>query len=87
MSQCTNYTIRSNIDAESIVENYDVLALVIDEIVDQGVILETDPITVVQRVSKAPAEDVVQMDFSNQGVNQLAKIGQARFADWLRQGL
>jgi hypothetical protein len=78
---------RANIDAESIVENYDVLALVIDEIVDQGVILETDPITVVQRVSKAPTEDVVQMDFTNQGVNQLAKIGQARFADWLRQGL
>jgi hypothetical protein len=69
------------------VENYDVLALVIDEIVDQGVILETDPITVVQRVSKAPAEDVVQMDFSEQGVNKLAQIGKARFADWLRQGL
>lgn len=66
------------------------MALAIDEIVDDGVILETDPVIITQRVSRAPTQDVnlSRIDpFSEQGVNNLAQLGKAKLTDWLRQGL
>ena len=63
----------------------------VDEIVDDGVVVETDPTIVTQRVSRAPAQDVVNLGridpFSEQGVNNLAQLGKAKLTDWLRQGL
>ena len=75
-------------DKRTVIENYDLVALAIDEIVDgDGIILETDPTIIVQRVSKAPAQDVNRIDLSEQGVNNLAQLGRAKLTDWLRQGL
>lgn len=70
-------------------ENLDLLSLAVDEIVDDGIVLETDPTIIVQRVSRAPAQDVDlrRIDLSEQGVNNLAQLGRSKLADWLRQGL
>ncbi|TWU74481.1 Golgi-to-ER vesicle coat component [Metarhizium rileyi] len=78
-----------SVDKRTIVENYDLVSLAIDEIVDDGIILETDPTIVTQRVSKAPTQDVPigRIDLSEQGVNNLAQLGKSKLADWLRQGL
>jgi coatomer subunit zeta len=48
-----------------------------------------NPTIIVQRVSKAPAQDTQlgRIDLSEQGVNNLAQFGKAKLADWLRQGL
>lgn len=84
------YLYRQSVDKRTIVENYDLLTLAIDEIVDDGVILETDPTIIMQRVSRAPAQDVAQLkniDLSEQGMNNLAQFGKAKLGDWLRQGL
>ncbi|TDZ23716.1 putative coatomer subunit zeta [Colletotrichum sidae] len=80
---------KQSVDKRTIVENYDLVSLAIDEIVDDGIILETDPTIIVQRVSKAPAQDVDlrRIDLSEQGVNNLAQLGKSKLADWLRQGL
>ncbi|KAK3329765.1 Longin-like domain-containing protein [Apodospora peruviana] len=81
---------KSSVDRRTIVENYDLVSLAIDEIVDEGVVLETDPTIVVQRCSRAPQTDVNlgRIDpFSEQGVNNLAQLGKSKLADWLRQGL
>ncbi|KUJ23938.1 coatomer zeta subunit [Mollisia scopiformis] len=81
---------KQSVDKRTIIENYDLVALAIDEIVDDGVILETDPTIIVQRVSKAPTQDVTQLkgiDLSEQGMNNLAQFGKAKLGDWLRQGL
>ena len=81
---------RQSVDKRTIIENYDLLSLAIDEIVDDGIILETDPTIIVQRVSKAPTQDVAQLkgiDLSEQGMNNLAQFGKAKLGDWLRQGL
>ncbi|CAJ2501207.1 Uu.00g040600.m01.CDS01 [Anthostomella pinea] len=80
---------KQSVDKRSIIENYDLVSLAIDEIVDDGIILETDPTIIVQRVSKAPTQDVnlSRVDFSEQGVNNLAQLGRAKLTDWLRQGL
>ncbi|KAI0974328.1 snare-like protein [Xylaria arbuscula] len=80
---------KQSVDKRTVVENYDLVSLAIDEIVDDGVILETDPTIIVQRVSKAPTQDVnlSRIDLSEQGVNNLAQLGRAKLTDWLRQGL
>jgi len=78
------------VDKRTIVENYDLVSLAIDEIVDDGIVLETDPTIVVSRVSRAPANDVnlSRIDpFTEQGVNNLAQLGKSKLADWLRTGL
>jgi hypothetical protein len=81
---------RQAVDKRTTIENYDLLSLAIDEIVDDGIILETDPTIIVQRVSRAPAQDVANLkgiDLSEQGMNNLAQFGKAKLGDWLRQGL
>lgn len=81
---------RQSVDKRTIIENYDLLSLAVDEMVDDGIILETDPTIIVQRVSKAPTQDVAQLkgiDLSEQGMNNLAQFGKAKLGDWLRQGL
>ncbi|KAI9904852.1 hypothetical protein N3K66_001381 [Trichothecium roseum] len=80
---------KQSVDKRTIIENYDLVSLAIDEIVDDGIILETDPTIIVQRVSKAPTQDVQlgRIDLSEQGVNNLAQLGKSKLADWLRQGL
>jgi hypothetical protein len=77
-------------DKRTIVENYDLVALAIDEIVDDGVILETDPVLIASRVSRAPAADVPNMkniDLSEQGLLNVWEFGKRRLAEGLRQGL
>lgn len=76
-------------DKRTIIENYDLVALAIDEIIDDGIILETDPTIIIQRVSKAPNQDVnlSRIDLSEQGVSNLTQLGKSKLADWLRQGL
>jgi len=80
---------KQSVDRRTIIENYDLVSLAIDEIVDDGIVLETDPTIVVQRCSKAPTQDVnlSRIDLSEQGVNNLAQLGKSKLADWLRQGL
>ncbi|KAK7951312.1 snare-like protein, partial [Apiospora aurea] len=67
---------KQSVDKRTIIENYDLVSLAIDEIVDDGIILETDPTIIVQRVSKAPAQDVNlgRIDLSEQGSEQLGTI-------------
>ncbi|KAK7744780.1 Golgi-to-ER vesicle coat component [Diatrype stigma] len=80
---------KQSVDRRTIIESYDLVSLAIDEIVDDGIILETDPTIIVQRVSRAPTQDVnlSRIDLSEQGVNNLAQLGKAKLTDWLRQGL
>ncbi len=64
------------------------MSLAIDEIVDDGIILETDPLVVTTRVSRAPAQDQPQLqniDLSEEGINQLANFGKKKLGDWLRK--
>ncbi|KAI1001054.1 hypothetical protein K3495_g7144 [Podosphaera aphanis] len=81
---------KQSVDKRTIIENYDLVSLTVDEIVDDGIILETDPTIIIQRISRAPTQDVAQLkgiDLSEQGMNNLAQFGKAKLGDWLRQGL
>lgn len=66
------------------------MALAIDEIVDDGIILEADPIMVASRVSRAPAQDAPNMkniDLSEQGIQNLWEFGKKQGIDFVRRNL
>lgn len=77
-------------DKRTIIENYDLVSLAIDEIVDDGIILETDPVIVASRVSRPPQQDMTSMksiDLSEQGLLNAWEFGRSKLAERLRQGL
>lgn len=81
---------RNATDKRTIVENYDIVSLAVDEIVDDGVILETDPTVIVSRVSKPPQHEVAGVkgiDLSEQGLLNVWEFGKKQLAERLRQGL
>ncbi|GAA86497.1 coatomer subunit zeta [Aspergillus luchuensis IFO 4308] len=80
--------LRGATDKRTIVENYDLVALAIDEIIDDGIILETDPVLIASRVSRAPAPDAPNLksiDLSEQGLMNAWELGKRRLAEGLRQ--
>lgn len=81
---------RGATDKRTIIENYDLVTLAIDEIIDDGIILETDPVLIASRVSRAPAADAPNMkniDLSEQGLLNAWEFGRRKLAEQLRQGL
>ena len=64
------------------------MSLAIDEIVDDGIILEVDPVVVASRVSRAPAQDVTNLktvDLSEQGLLNVWEFGKQKLAERMRQ--
>lgn len=49
--------LNSGIDKKNIQEHYDMVLLAIDETVDNGIILETDPATIASRVTRPPTNE------------------------------
>ncbi|EQL38017.1 hypothetical protein BDFG_00422 [Blastomyces dermatitidis ATCC 26199] len=85
-----NILLRSGVDKRSIIENYDLVSLAVDEIVDDGILLETDAVHIASRVSRAPAQDAPNMkgiDLSEQGLLNAWEFGKRRLAEQLRHGL
>jgi hypothetical protein len=77
-------------DKRTILENYDLVCLAIDELVDDGIVLETDPVTLAARVSRPPAQDVTGVkgiDLSEQGLLNAWEFGKKKLTEQLRQGL
>ncbi|MCJ1255639.1 Golgi-to-ER vesicle coat component [Lignoscripta atroalba] len=82
--------LKNSTDKRTILENYDLVSLAIDEIVDDGIILETDAVIVASRVSKPPAQDMIavkNIDLSEQGLTNLWDFGKQKLAERMRQGL
>ena len=85
LTRCRNST-----DKRTIIENYDLVSLAIDEIVDDGIILETDPVIVASRVSRPPVQDITAVkgiDLSEQGLLNAWEFGKRQLSERLRQGL
>lgn len=82
---------RNATDKRTIIENYDLVALATEEMVDDGVVLETDPGAVIARVSKAPVQqdlaNLKGLDLSEQGLLNAWEFGKKQLQERLRQGL
>ena len=66
---------RGSVDKKTVLENLDLALLAIDEVVDRGLILETDPATVAQRASMAGAEGEMGGGVGMGGLGGLAAAG------------
>jgi hypothetical protein len=78
---------RSSVDKRTVIENYDLVSLAIDEIVeDSGIILETDPLVVASRVSKPPVQDPAMegIGLSEQGFLSAWEWGKKKGMEGLR---
>ncbi|EMC95846.1 hypothetical protein BAUCODRAFT_71594 [Baudoinia panamericana UAMH 10762] len=85
-----NILLKNSVDKRTIIENYDLVSLCIDELVDDGIILETDPVVIASRVSRPPAQDAPNMqgiDLSEEGLLKIYQFGKQKFQERLRQGL
>ncbi|KAF2083557.1 vesicle coat component [Saccharata proteae CBS 121410] len=84
-----NILLKNSTDKRTIIENYDLVSLAIDEIVDDGIILETDPVIVASRVSRPPVQDFnpKNIDLSEQGLLNAWEFGKRTLGERLRQGL
>ncbi|KAF2102057.1 snare-like protein [Rhizodiscina lignyota] len=85
-----NILLKSSVDKRTIIENYDLVSLAIDEIVDDGIVLETDPIIVASRVSRPPAQDMASMkgiDLSEQGLLNAWEMVKVKAKERIRDGL
>lgn len=70
--------LRNVIDKRTLLENFDYLLLCIDEIVDNGAILETDPSIIANRVSLRSAEN--DMPISEQSISQALQTARDQIA-------
>ncbi|KAL8707469.1 MAG: hypothetical protein Q9220_007501 [cf. Caloplaca sp. 1 TL-2023] len=80
--------LKNSTDKRTLVENYDLLSLAVDEIVDDGIILETDPVIVSSRVTKPPTQDITSVkniDLSEQGLLNAWEFGKSKLAERMRQ--
>ncbi|KAI9720644.1 MAG: hypothetical protein M1812_002824 [Candelaria pacifica] len=85
-----NILLKNSTDKRTIIENYDLVSLAIDEIVDDGIILETDPVVIASRVSRPPTQDITSVkgiDLSEQGLLNAWEFGKMKLGERLRQGL
>jgi hypothetical protein len=83
-----NILLKNSTDKRTIIENYDLVSLAIDEIVDDGIVLETDPVTIAHRVSKPPAQDMASVkgiDLSEQGLLNAWEFAKMKGLERFRQ--
>lgn len=81
---------RDSTDKRTLIENYDHASLAIDEIVDDGIILEMERVIMPSRVSRPLAQDaasVKDIDLSEQGLLSAWDFAQMKSVGRMRQGL
>ncbi|CAR21126.1 coatomer subunit zeta [Lachancea thermotolerans CBS 6340] len=78
----------TGIDKKNIIEHFDMVALAIDESIDDGIILETDPATIASRVTKPPSKDApINIELSEKGLLSAWGFAKSKLAERLQQGL
>lgn len=80
--------LKHSIDKRTIVENFDLVSLAVDEIVDDGIVLDTDPVIISSRVTRAPSHDTSgKIELNEQGLLNAYQIAKERLTERLKHGL
>lgn len=80
--------LNSQLDKRSLLESYDMVVIAIDETVDDGIILETDPNAIAARVTNPPTEDIanIKIDLSEKGFLNAFNFAKKNISERLQQG-
>ncbi|KAK6204943.1 golgi-to-ER vesicle coat component [Scheffersomyces amazonensis] len=83
-----NILLDNTIDKATILEKYDIVTLTIDETIDDGIIIESDPAIIVSRVTNAPAAqlDGVHVNI-DKGLFDAFSFASKKISERLQQGL
>lgn len=75
------------VDKRTLLENYDLIALAVDETVDSGIILEVDPLIICTRVSKAPAAEpsINNIEFNEQGLSTFMQFARNKLSEKIKE--
>ncbi|KTW31151.1 coatomer subunit zeta [Pneumocystis jirovecii RU7] len=75
------------IDKHALLENYDLLSLAVNEICDNGIIVETEPSVIVSRISRPSFSDgIVQVDLSEKGLMNAYQMAKEKLAERILKG-
>jgi hypothetical protein len=79
--------LKHSVDKRTLLENYDVVSLAVDEAIDSGIILEVDPVIISSRVSRAPVNEpsINNLDLSEQGLKNVYQFAKGKLSERLRQ--
>ncbi|ANB14678.1 Ret3p [Sugiyamaella lignohabitans] len=79
--------LKHSADKRTVLENYDLVSLAVDETIDSGIILEVDPVIIASRVSKAPTNEpsINNIDLSEQGLLNVYQFARGKLSEKLRQ--
>ncbi|KAG0340752.1 Golgi-to-ER vesicle coat component [Podila humilis] len=77
-SDAVSMLLRHQISKRVILENLDLVVLALDETIDEGIVLETDPSAIVARVSK-PRENLSDVPLSEQTLIQAYQTAKEKF--------
>lgn len=79
--------LNSGIDKKNIHEHYDMVLLAIDETIDDGIILETDPATIASRVTKPPTNEPQMSLDLDKGLLGAWGFAKSKLQERLQQGM
>lgn len=69
LTEALDVVLKDSVHKKSIQENYDFVALAIDETIDDGIVLETDGNAIASRVSKTPSsENTLNIELNERGL-------------------
>jgi coatomer subunit zeta len=80
--------LNGQMDKRSLLESFDMVAIAIDETVDDGIILETDSGKIAARVTNPPTEDAtnIKIDLSEKGLLNAFNFARKNLSERLQQG-
>ncbi|EMG48703.1 RET3 Coatomer subunit zeta [Candida maltosa Xu316] len=84
--------LNNTVDKQTILEKYDMVSLAIDETIDDGIIIEYDPATIVSRVTNPPSGtlegvNLKNIDISEKGLFNALSFASKKLGERLQQGL
>lgn len=83
-----NTLLQNTVDKSTILKNFDLVALTIDETIDDGILLEIDSDVVVSRVTEAPrAEMDMKIQLNEKSLFNAFSFASKKIGERLQQGL
>lgn len=94
LHESLNILLENAVDKLTILDKFDIVALCVDETIDDGIILEIDPAIVVSRVTNPPSSaslaadsGSLKIDISERGFMNALSFASKKIGERLQQGL
>lgn len=87
LREALDLILKQSLDKRTLLESYDLVALAVDECIDSGIILETDPSIIASRVSRPPLHDQpmgIRMDNPEQGLMTMFNFAKEKLSERLK---